>query len=120
MTTTEMSPSLQEALGSLPEPVGLAKIIIQTLRDERGALAGVAFARADSGMIIGAAKAGATQFGHGPIDTKYFISQTHAVEYVKELCRTYLDRGDVDFLSQEGDVPLILAGNGNPGQRRRM
>jgi len=120
MTTTEMSPSLQEALGSLPEPEGLAKIIIQTLRDEHGVLFGVAFAQADSGMIIGAAQAGALQFGRGPIDTNYFIYQTHAVEYGKNLCRIYLDREDVDFLTQEGDMPLILAGRGNPGQRRRM
>ena len=117
-TTTDLNPTLQEALENLPEPDGLTKIVIQTLRDERGSSIGVAFARADNGMIVGAAQAGISQFGHAPQDTKYFISQQHAEDYTRDLCRVYLGREDVDFLRVEGNMPLDLVIPGK--QRRRM
>jgi len=118
-TTTDFHPALQEAFENLPEPGGLAKIVTQPLRDERGTLIGMAFARADTGMIIGAAQQGMSQFGHSPcIDQHYFTSQQKAEDYVRELCRIYLCREDVDFLVEEGDQAVSLSTP--PRQRHRM
>ena len=117
-TTTDIHPTLQEVFNNLPAPEGLAKIVMQNLRDERGVVIGAAIARADDGMIIGAAQNGVVQFGHDPVFTRYFITPQHATDYAKRLCRMYLGRTDIDFETAEG--PIQLATPGPQTQRRRM
>lgn len=119
-TTTDLHPALQEAFENLPDPAGLTKIIMQKQRDERGVCVGTLFARGDNSQVFAAVTGNATQFGHGPHqEVQYFTDSSSAVEYTKELCRIYLGRSDVDFLAQEGELPIQLAGPGqNP--RRRM
>lgn len=106
---TNTHPTLRAAFENLPDSGGLTKIITQTLRDERGTDVGMAFARADNGLVIGAATRGTSQFGHEPHqESQFFLSQRHAVDYVKGLCRIYLGRDDVDFLVQEAETPVSL------------
>jgi len=120
-TTTDLHPTLQEVFNNLPDPDGLAKIIVQSQRDERGVLVAKLFARGDNGCIIGAASQGGVQFGHTPcIEEKYFVSHKYACEYLYKLCRVYLGRGDVDFLVEEAEVPVQLATPGQAAPRRRM
>src|ERR1700685_1815126 len=109
-TTTDLHPALQEAFNNLPEPAGLTKIIILNQRDERHQIVARIFARGDGGCIIGSASGAEVHFGHPPsIETKYFVGPDRAVDYAKKLCRLYLGRDDVDFLVEEGDIPIQLA-----------
>lgn len=68
----------------------------------------VLFADADDGMIIGSACMGVAQWGPdlSSCRTRHFMTQNHAVEYIKQCCRKEIGRDDVDFLTQEAD-PLI-------------
>lgn len=116
-TTTDLHPELQEAFESLPDPTGLTKVIMMSLRDEHGTRFGCAFARHDTGMVLAAAQNGGTQFGLGPVETRHFVSQLHAENYLKGLFRLYLGREDVDFLVQESEKPVRLERPGSPQRR---
>lgn len=104
MTTTDLHPTLQEAFENLPDPDGLAKIIMQRQRSDQGETIGTLFARGDNGQVIAAVTGSVSQFGYAPHqETQYFTETHYALEYVKRLCRVYLGREDVDFLAEVSD-----------------
>lgn len=102
----------------LPPPDGLAKIVMQTHRNERGDVVAVAFAREDTGLIIGAAAGQSARFGiGGGVQEWFFLDQHHAERFLKDCCREYLQRPDIDFLTQESGA---LIQTPMPAQRHRM
>ena len=97
-----------EVLCKMPPADGLAKIIVQTHRDQRGLAMGAIVAREDTGQVIGSAVNGGVRFGTEVVIDLFFVTQRHALTYIKELCKVYLNRSDVDFIVEESDVPLVM------------
>ena len=62
----------------------------------------------DTGQVIGSAVNGGIRFGTEVVMDLFFVTQRHALAYIKELCKVYLNRSDVDFIVEESDVPLVM------------
>lgn len=92
-------------------------VITKYITDKGGSACTVS--RADNGMIIGSAVNGTMQFGETANEkVRYFISQDHAIDYLKQECRAYAGRDDIDFLTQEGE-PLVQPALHMPKLRTR-
>jgi hypothetical protein len=77
------------------------------------------YARSD-GMIIGACDInGIVQWGDDPkdIEVRAFISMGDGESYLKDKCREYLGRDDIDFLYGEGD-PMIMPAQVMPNRTK--
>lgn len=93
------------------------KIMIVKHRSADGQVVLLVFALAD-GMIIGSVQQGVTKFG---VDFKNneercFLNNDSAEVYIKDKCREYLGRDDVDFLVEEGD-PIVQRAQNVPQRR---
>ena len=114
--------SFDQAAASLPAPEGLAKMVLQTHRDERGNKLGIVAGRADDGFIIGSAFKGVLRFGHSDMTLEhYYLDQNYAEQALKRVCRLYLDRMDVDFMTQDApDIIIVgpVAPQSNHGRRQ--
>lgn len=98
----------------------LSKVVIIHQRDERGEIAYSAFARDDNGMIIGAVDQTTGFFGEDQSEAlvRHFMSNHHAMEWVKGNCRKLLGREDIDFLTTDA-APLIQSPNQQTRPTRR-
>lgn len=69
-----------------------------------------AFARADNGMIIGAAQNGDVAWGEDGATCvrRQFVDHEHAVKWLKERCRELCGREDVDFFDMPNDAKIIV------------
>jgi hypothetical protein len=102
----------------LPPPDGCCKVIIQHHRNERGDIVATVFGRDDTGLLIGCVQGQSGKFGIGAgVQEWFFLDSDRAELYIKELCREYLGRRDVDFVHQNADK-LVQAAPQMPQQRR--
>ena len=69
----------------------------------------VLFARTD-GMIVGGAQQSEGQFGENPLDVarRSFIDHESAVAWVKQQCKEYMGREDVDFSMRDAEPQIVL------------
>jgi hypothetical protein len=97
------------------------KFVMKRCTGAQGTL--VLFGRSDNQIVVGAVRDTEAQFGEDPtqIRVRAFLSHEGAVAWLKQQCREYAGREDVDFLLEEAsqiEVPrpnLVL-----PGGNRRM
>jgi hypothetical protein len=91
----------------LPPPNGLTKVILQTQRDQAGNKVAVFAGREDDGRILGAVVGQTVKFGCGDSIVEYTVlDEEYGLDFLKELCCTYLNRDDVDFLVREAPKPV--------------
>lgn len=96
------------------------KVTVTNHRNEIGKIAFQVYSLG-TGMIIGSLQNGLVNFGEDPNhpEVRAFIDNESAEIYLKDKCKAYIGRDDVDFLSREGD-PIIQQASQIPNQRRAM
>lgn len=96
------------------------KIRVVNHRNDQGQIEVILFANYDTGMIVASVNKGAAQYGEdqATAETRFFLSNGDAITYVKKrLSCDYLNRGDVDYLVEEGSPLVQTAGRVPPRQR---
>lgn len=102
----------------LPPPDGLARIILHRNRDTRGELLAVAFAREDTGLIIGMAHSSTAFWGIGEGQVQWhFITMDYAIAHLKKCCEEYLGRRDIDYSVLDADRVIQAP---TPAQKSRI
>jgi hypothetical protein len=102
--------ALMEALASLPPSPGESKILIQEHRDNRGQVYAHIAAIYDTGQIIGMATRGTVVFGLDENQhVRHHLTQGFALNCLKDCCRAYLGRSDVDFIQEPIDPVVVQA-----------
>lgn len=82
----------------------------------------VVFSRGDNDMIIGSCCNGETRWGEDPTkqEIRCFTNHESGIQYIKEKCREYTDRRDIDFIHVDGDPLVQTAGANFNARQRRM
>lgn len=77
------------------------------------------FFASENGMIIGSVQMGTTQWGvdRTTSETRFFITDEDAIDYLKDKCRELWGRQDLDFV-YENNSPIIRLASAMP--KRRM
>lgn len=108
MSTNQAAPSEFDFGGRDPN---LSKIRVVVHRDERGKIAMLLYCRHDDGMVVGAVQGNVAAFGENPANVvqRVFLSLEFAQKWMERCCRFYLNREDVDFLTESAavDAPLV-------------
>lgn len=79
------------------------------------------FSEYDSGMIIGSVKNQSAQFGPDPREgvVRFFVDDAHAILFVRDKCKEYLGRDDVDFFTESAN-PLVRPTFNMPAGRLKV